>query len=40
MIFKGRGIVFFEDSEGKSLIGFIERSYMIFKGEDLKDFPY
>lgn len=30
----------FEDSEGKSLIGFIEKSYMNKRGEDLKDFPY
>lgn len=27
-------------SEGKSLIGFIEKSYMNKRGEDLKDFPY
>lgn len=30
----------FEDSEEKSLIGFIEKSYMNKRGEDLKDFPY
>lgn len=30
----------FEDSEGKSLIGFIEKSYMNKRGEDLRDFPY
>lgn len=30
----------FEDSEGKSLVGFIEKSYMNKRGEDLKDFPY
>lgn len=30
----------FEDSEGKSLIGFIEKSYMNKRGEDLKDSHY